>query len=161
MVSENGRVVAVTGDSIWVETIRQSTCDSCNASKACGQGVLNKIYDGQRHHIEIKLDENSPADIKVDDEVEICVPEQTLLLGSFLVYLLPLLGLLIGGFLGQSLADAANEAAVVTGAVAGFIAGMLVARSGAATYSAKEGNRPRLLAVLPGRNRGQVETTLI
>ena len=52
MLVETGRVVAVEEDSLWVETIRQSTCGSCAAQKGCGHGLLNRYADGKRGYIQ-------------------------------------------------------------------------------------------------------------
>ena len=43
MLLETGRVVAVDADSVWVETIRRTTCGSCAVQKGCGHGLLNQL----------------------------------------------------------------------------------------------------------------------
>ncbi len=93
---ENGRVVAIENDCLWVETIRQSTCNTCSAQKGCGHGMMNKIGNGRRHHIRVLLGERVATDFAIDDQVEISVPEQVLVSGALLVYLLPLVTLLAG-----------------------------------------------------------------
>jgi sigma-E factor negative regulatory protein RseC len=160
MISEAGRVVAVTTQSVWVETIQQSSCGACKASKGCGQGLLNEMYDGRRNHIEIQLDEDSPADLQVNDEVEICLSEQTLLMASSLVYLLPLIGLIGGGLLGQQLVVTdlvEGELLTVLGSMAGFVAGLLLARWSASMQCDRPANRPKVLAV---RSRSAGTTSL-
>lgn len=124
MITERGRVVAVEVDSLWVETVRQSTCGSCIAQKGCGHGLLNSIGSGRRSHVRALLGELNPGDFAVDDEVEISIPEQVLLTGALLVYLLPLLCLLAGAVL----AGSRGEGAAVAGALVGFVGGLGLVR---------------------------------
>ena len=46
MLIETGRVVALEGNTVWVETLRQSACGSCSARAGCGHGVLNAVAPG-------------------------------------------------------------------------------------------------------------------
>lgn len=39
---ETGRVVAVDGDGLWLETLKKSTCGQCSARAGCGQQLLAK-----------------------------------------------------------------------------------------------------------------------
>jgi len=38
-----GVVVAVEADGVWVATQRKTTCGSCAAKAACGQGILTAL----------------------------------------------------------------------------------------------------------------------
>lgn len=97
MITETGRVVAVESDCVWVETIRKSTCNSCSAQKACGHGLMNKVEAGRLNHVRALL-AGVPADqFAINDVVRISIPEQVLVQGALLVYLLPLMTLLGGG----------------------------------------------------------------
>ena len=122
MIKESGRVVAIEKDCLWVETIRQSTCSSCSAQSGCGHGILNKIGSGRRHHVRVLLRDRAASDFAVNDQVDISVPEQVLVTGSLIVYLLPLLSLLLGALLASSAWP--GDAAAVAGAVAGFAIGV-------------------------------------
>lgn len=126
MITETGRVVAIEANSLWVETIRKSTCNSCSAQKGCGHGLINKYSAGRAHHVRALLDGQSAADYHVDDEVEIAIPEQVLIRGAFLVYLLPLVTMLAVAVLADHWWH--SDAAAVIGAVVGFIAGIAVTR---------------------------------
>ena len=48
---ESATVVALDGDGVWVETQRQGTCHACSASKACGQGLMNRLMPGRGHYV--------------------------------------------------------------------------------------------------------------
>ena len=126
MLTEPGRVVAVESDSLWVETIRQSTCNSCSAQKGCGHGMLNKVGSGRRNHLRVLLQGQSAADFAVDDEVVISIPEQVLVSGALLVYLLPLALMLAGALLFSRFWQ--GDIAAVAGASLGFVLGFAVVK---------------------------------
>jgi sigma-E factor negative regulatory protein RseC len=94
MIKEFGRVVAVESDCLWVETVRKSTCNSCSAQKGCGHGILNKHSAGRSHHVRALLGELPASDFGIDDQVELGIPEQLLVNGALLVYLMPLITML-------------------------------------------------------------------
>ena len=100
MLIETGRVVAVEADALWVETIRQSTCGTCAARQGCGHGLLNRIGDGRTGYVRVL---RGPASDRrpcaVNDQVRISIPEQVILRGSAVVYMLPLLCMLAGAAL--------------------------------------------------------------
>lgn len=116
---ESGRVVAVEDNAVWVETIRQSTCNACSAEKVCGQGIMNKMGAGKRHHLRVPLDGRSPQEFQPNDEVTIRVPDGALVGAALFVYLVPLLGL-IGGMLFFD--SRFSEPAI--GALLGFASGL-------------------------------------
>ncbi len=67
-----------------------------------------------------------PANCQVDDQVRIGIPEEVVLRGSLLVYLLPLLTALAGTALASS--TAAGEGATIVGAALGFALGFGLVR---------------------------------
>jgi sigma-E factor negative regulatory protein RseC len=99
MVEENALVVATEGDEAWVETSRRSSCGSCEA-KGCGTGALSRVLGRRSQRLRVK----NPIAAQAGDAVVLGIPESTLLLGSLMVYLVPLLALLAGGLLGEALA---------------------------------------------------------
>ena len=53
MIEESAQVVAVEGASgeyVWVETQRQSTCGGCAANQACGTATLAKVLGTRPTH---------------------------------------------------------------------------------------------------------------
>ncbi|OZB20563.1 MAG: sigma E positive regulator RseC/MucC [Marinobacter sp. 34-60-7] len=91
MITETGKVVAVHGDQIWVQTIQTSACQRCSARAGCGQRALAAVSGGRANQI---LVENTAA-ARVGDEVVIGLDEQSLLTASLAVYGLPLILMLI------------------------------------------------------------------
>ncbi|WP_300492285.1 SoxR reducing system RseC family protein, partial [uncultured Alcanivorax sp.] len=53
MLLEQGTVVAVEADAIWVETVRASTCGACKAKAGCGHHLVNQQQSGQRAHLRV------------------------------------------------------------------------------------------------------------
>lgn len=85
MIEETGRVVAVEEGAVWVETIRQASCQSCSARSGCGHSALAKL--GRSVHIRA----GATQPYAVGDDVVIGVPETVVVSSSLLAYLMPLL----------------------------------------------------------------------
>jgi sigma-E factor negative regulatory protein RseC len=148
VLTETGRVVAVEQDGLWVETIRQSTCGSCTARSGCGHGLMNRIGEGKRGYIRVLPGDQQPGDCQIDDQVRISIPEEVILRGSFIVYMVPLFGMLSGAAFASSLAAGSDLAALI-GAVAGFCAGVGVVRWYSHLHRNDSQLQPVLLEVLP------------
>lgn len=154
MIKESGRVVAIEADSLWVETIRQSTCGTCAAQKGCGHGLLNKARSGQRNHIRVLLGELSAADFAVNDEVDISIPEQVLVVGALIVYLLPLITMLATALLVSQRYP--SDVVTFLAAVAGFVLGVGFVRYHASVNRNNQNFQPLVLA-----KRQPVETNAV
>ncbi len=154
MLIETGRVVAVEAaqESLWVETIRQSTCGSCAANKGCGHGLLNRIADGRTGYVRVLSGVVAAAQCSVDDQVRISIPEQVILRGSVVVYLLPLLCMLAGAAAADLLWPGHHELAAVAGAAGGLAAGFALVRWHAWRHRQDRALQPTLLEVLPRAN---------
>lgn len=139
MLTEVGRVVAVEADGVWVETIRTTACDSCAAKSGCGQGTLGRALGRQNKGLIKALESESlsAADCALDDYVEIALPEDVVLKGSAVVYLVPLMLGLIGAVVGGDFGDA--------GAVAGFALGLAAGFTGVRWFTVNAGK----IALLP------------
>ncbi|CAE6908183.1 SoxR reducing system RseC family protein [Ectopseudomonas khazarica] len=123
MIEEQGRVVALEPGAVWVETLRRSTCSSCSANAACGQGVMERLGVGrERGHVRAL----STLHLNVGDAVVIGVREELLVRSSLLVYLLPLLGLMAAALA----ADAAglSEPLCILSGLAGLSVSWLLVR---------------------------------
>ena len=102
MIEETGKVVAVEETSVWVETIRKAACDSCASQKGCGHSVLAKLGDG-KNHVRVLNDSTNNTHVAVGDDVIIGVPENVVVFGSMIAYLMPLMCMLIFSVAGQLL----------------------------------------------------------
>jgi len=130
MIEETGKVISTgpedtaSDGTVWVETVRESTCGSCSAQKGCGHSVLEKIYEGQRHQVLATTD----LKLEVGDEVVLGVPEDAVFRGSFVLYLVPMVFLILGmgtaGLL-ESTVDVNADLLFAIGGVLGLSVGVL------------------------------------
>ena len=151
MLTETGTVVAIDDDGLWVQTIRQSTCSRCSARQGCGHRLLNR--NGRKHQLRVLLDGQAASDYRLDDEVRIAIPEQVVVVGSFVVYIVPLLLIMLGAALGSQLSGSGDWVAVV-GALAGFWLGTVLLRRHGRIHRHDLASQPRLLGRV-----GAVEST--
>lgn len=140
MITESGKVVAVTSEHAWVQTIRANACQSCSARNGCGQKVLAAATGGRANQVRVFNSVNAC----VGEEVTLGINESALLGASLLVYALPLLLMVMASMIGHYLSDGSDFAAML-GAAAGLASGFLISRQlqrrNAGSYE------PRLLRV--------------
>jgi sigma-E factor negative regulatory protein RseC len=122
-IVETGRVVALEGAAVWIETIRSSACGSCAARSGCGHRTLAGVLTSDKGLVRAReSDSLKAADCSVNDRVEISIPRSTLSLGALLLYGLPLVsGIALALMIG---AESDARAAV------GFFVGLLGAFAG-------------------------------
>lgn len=125
MLYEQGVVVAVAPDALWVETVRASTCGACQAKSACGHHMINQQQSGQRARLRVPISDSSRY--QVGDPVTLGLPEGALMRGALWVYGLPLLLLFLGALIGSALSVTAFDASAVLG-VGGLLAGFVINR---------------------------------
>jgi sigma-E factor negative regulatory protein RseC len=148
MMFESGRVVAVEADSLWVETIRQSTCGTCAAQKGCGHSLLNKISDGKRGYVRVLSGRVDSSECVVDDEVRFSIPEEVILRGSLIVYMVPLVCMLLGAASAAYYLPGSEDLAALAGASVGVGLGVGVVRWHARRHSQDPGLQPSLEEIL-------------
>ncbi|MFW5824367.1 MAG: SoxR reducing system RseC family protein [Marinobacter sp.] len=133
MIHETGTVISVSGDEAWVQTLRQSTCQSCSARHGCGQKALAGLSSGQSRQIRVP----NTLQARPGDQITVAIAESALLKASLLVYAMPLLMMVVATALAGLLLPG-HELAAVLAAVSGLGSGMMVARwysrSGAARW---------------------------
>lgn len=143
MLTETGRVVAIDGDAVWVETLRQSACGACSARSGCGHGLMNQALPGaSRGLVRARPGDGLRGLLAVHDEVELALPEDQFLAAAAATYLVPLAAALGGALLAQHFlgAGAASDAGTALAALVGLAAGFLglrafsLRRAGAAAY---------------------------
>lgn len=102
MIEEQATVIDREGDYVWVQTQRQSSCGQCSVKGGCGTQVLSKVLGNKTSHVRCL----NSHDVKIGDRVIIGIEESALLSGSFLMYLLPLLSMILFGGLAALAAKA-------------------------------------------------------
>ncbi|MBQ0763380.1 SoxR reducing system RseC family protein [Marinobacter psychrophilus] len=123
MITESGRVVAVSGNTVWVQTIRQSACQSCSARSGCGQRVLAAASGGRANQVQVL----NTLHAGVGDDVTLGIAEQALLQASLLVYALPLLLMVAASIAANQLVPGSDGVAILAAGL-GLGAGFFVAR---------------------------------
>ncbi len=99
MIEQTVQVVAIDGDEAWVESLSQSGCERCDAGQGCGGGVFAKLFGNKQFRIKI----DNTLNAVVHEKVVIGIPENAITAGSFLVYLSPIFGMIMGGWFGRYL----------------------------------------------------------
>ena len=87
MIKETGTVVDIKNNMLWVETTVTSSCNACAAKSNCGTSAIAKAFSDKSVINEVR----NKLGAKVGDRVEIGIPEESILFGSFYLYLLPLI----------------------------------------------------------------------
>lgn len=123
MITETGRVIAASGDCVWVQTIRQSACNSCSARQGCGQRVLAGATGGRANQVLVQ----NHLGAEVGDEVTLAIAESALLGASVLAYAIPLLLFVLGAIAGALIMPGMDAGAFV-GSLLGLGAGFVVSR---------------------------------
>ena len=147
---ERARVVMVDRQQnagkaqVWVEVVARSSCGSCSASAACGQGVLSRWFQRKARCYPVECEQDQAALLSVGRWVEVEIPDGVLVRASLLVFLYPLLGMLLGAALFNAFYN--HDLGVALGGVAGFLAGFAFAR-GHASGSGRGLQQPRLCSL--------------
>lgn len=97
MSEELATVVAIEGDHVWVECERRSACSGCQQQSNCGTGTVAKAFPLRAQRLRVKM----TTEVRVGQQIRLGIPQQSLLRGAALVYVLPLFCLLAGALLGQ------------------------------------------------------------
>lgn len=140
MIKEQGKIEEINKQTAVVRIRKRSACAHCESRGSCSISKRDMV-------IEV------PNDLKagVGDEVEVSVPEGTLLKLSALIYLLPVIALLVGAFFGAMIGETLHMNASLTAIILGGVF-MAIAFYGLILYDRKKrkGNAsyPRMTKVL-------------
>ena len=148
MIEERGRVLSVEQGAVWVETLRRSACDACQARSGCGQSVLQRVGLGARQGFIRALSEQSSHSYRVGDEIIIGIPENAVSHGSAVGYLLPLVTLFAGALLAQAVGAA--ESSIVMAGLFGMGVGFAAVR----WHGRRVGDNPAYMPRVVGRVMG-------
>lgn len=147
MASEEGVVVRVDGDDAWVKTVRGDACESCSSKAAC-----HTMGGGK----EMQVPALNPIGARVGDRVLLKMDTLPFLKGTFLVYMVPILLLVVGAAIGEWVSLVSNlqpPLPSVLFAFGGLAAGLLFMKIVANRLAQKADYRPRIARVigrLPG-----------
>lgn len=148
MLEEQGTVLALDKQTVWVSVTRMSSCQSCESKAGCAQGSFAKRSEKKTCVIRIP----NGIDLRVGDEVIIGLDERVVLKSALLVYMAPLLLMLLGAGLGQWWNGASDGFAAV-GAFSGLGLGFLLVYRHGRRHQDDERFHPVILSV-PGKEFG-------
>lgn len=139
MLEEQATVVGCEGEYVWVQTQRKSSCANCSVKGGCGTQVLAKVWGNKVSQLKCL----NTQKLSVGDQVIIGIDEHALLSGSFLIYLLPLLLMLLFGGLAvgfsQLFFSGLRDLFAIAGSAAGLITGLVYANK--TTQDEKSGSQ--------------------
>lgn len=156
MTVEKARVISIEPSSaadngaLWVEVFQQSTCGSCEAKGACGQGVLSRWLSRGSHSIRVLCDKGQADFFTVGQWVDIAVPDGVVLKASLIAYLLPLFSLIGGAILFDSVLQSGQSGGdffALMGGIVGFVAGLAWVRRYESKHLDSRQNQPQLLGL--------------
>lgn len=141
MVEESGIILSVSQGLAEVETVRTSSCTACQAKSACGHHAIAKVSSSNRMRMMV----TDTFDSQVGQEVVVGIPEDTLLKASVLMYLVPLLGLVLGATLPGTVNE--NPIFAALGSVMGLGAGLYFARKASLKHVNDPDFQPKILSI--------------
>ena len=118
MIEQQATIIEVDGNTVWLQAERESTCSNCQVKKGCGTGLLAK-HVGKKFS---KISVHKTTDVALGEVVTLVIPEQALLQGAALMYLLPLTLLFLFSIISRSfgLGEGTQILAGLTGLATGF-----------------------------------------
>ena len=99
MIEETARVIDIEGDQLVLQAQTKTACNACEVKQGCGTSVLSKVV-GRKF---TRFHATNTVNANIGDEVIVGLHEDAMLMGSVMVYLLPLLALIIAAVVADSL----------------------------------------------------------
>jgi len=126
MIEEYGIVIAIdeSTQQVWVDTQSKQACGHCQSQRTCGTGQVTQFFADRAKALLVDNRHNA----KVGDTVRLGIADNALLYSALNVYLLPLLGLLLGASIYTWQATEPNDAWSLFSAILGMLAGMGLSR---------------------------------
>ncbi|MBA4381177.1 MAG: Fis family transcriptional regulator [Sideroxydans sp.] len=127
MLEMRAIVLKIKGREAEISPLGGGGCGHCNSEGGCGSGKLTKMFCSSQPRGFIVLNQ---ANAKVGDEVNITLPEGSLLHSSVRMYLLPLLLMFAVGFVGATFATdtASRDGYALVGSVLGLLMGFALGK---------------------------------
>ena len=117
MIEQKATVVASDEETVWLQAERESTCSQCQVKQGCGTGLLTKHVGKRFSRIAVA----KTNDVTVGQQVQLAIPEQSLLHGAFLMYIVPLALLFLFAAVAQALDF--NDAGEIFSGLSGLFIG--------------------------------------
>ncbi len=115
MIEEYAVVTACVGNQATLEIERRTACGLCGQKRGCGNATWGKLLGHKSHAFKAE----NAIHANVGDSVVVGINEQAMLSSVFLLYIIPMLGMLIGAVLTDIYFN--NEFYVMIGATTGLL----------------------------------------
>ena len=119
LAEEIATVSFIEGDYAYLKAESVSACSSCSAKSACGAKTISK--SDSAYNLRVK----NTLNLKKGDSVILALESNKLLLGTAIMYILPLIMLFISAYLGKV---TFGETGSIIGGVFGLLGGLLLIR---------------------------------
>ena len=117
MIEEHAIITGLADEHATLEIERRAACGLCGQKRGCGNATWGKLLGHTSHEFHAE----NPINACVGDSVVVGIDERAIINSVFFLYVVPLLGLLIGAVLADVLLN--NEFYVILGAVSGLLLG--------------------------------------
>ena len=127
MIEEKAQVIEINGNKLVLHAQRQSACGSCSANNGCGTSLLAKVV-GRKFS---RFQADNSVNAHVGDTVVVAIPEDAMLKGSMVMYLVPILGMIFIALLADFLLASMTpyrDLVIALAAVTGLISGSILAK---------------------------------
>lgn len=136
MAIEHGIIERVENDWAWVRTTRSGACASCDHKDHC------QMVEGSDHMIVKAV---NAVGARVGDEVELYLDPRVRFKSIFMVYVLPVIGLMVGAFSAEALSTRLGvsvKLAMPLLSIGGFLLAYLLTRRFAGRLAARNQLNP-------------------
>ncbi|PFG55312.1 RseC/MucC-like positive regulator of sigma(E) [Vibrio sp. ES.051] len=126
---------------------QQTSCSSCSSQKNCGTGLVTKAIGNKSLSWQLRTEKS----VKIGQVVEIGFPEASLIKSAMAVYLLPLLGLIVGAMFGHFLFEpltTGGEGIIIVTSILFAVGGMWIAKRVSAPLEDESKRQVTLVRVL-------------
>ncbi len=119
MIEEYAIVTGRADNQATLEIERRTACSLCGQKRGCGNAAWGKLLGHKSH----AFNAENPINANIGDSVVVGIDEHAMLNSVFFLYVVPLLGMLIGAVLADVFLN--NEFYVILGAVSGLVLGFV------------------------------------
>lgn len=146
LITERARVLRVADGIAWVQCESQAGCARCAAGEGCGAGLFARLLRGRLQELPVRLSDSAMPEPAPGEWVLIGLSTSAVQNASFLMYGLPLAGLLAGAILAS--VARGNDLVALLGAIAGLFTGLALARWRAGRIADRGSLQPMILRSL-------------
>ena len=136
-LAQEAAIVSYTkGEFAYLKTQGSSACGNCSSKSSCSSFSLFNFTP------KANLKVPNTLDLKEGDQVIVGMAPEKLIVGTVLIYILPLLSLFVFAAIGKTIA---GEGASIIAGLGGFVVSLLFVRNLVSQQNVSKGFEPKLL----------------